>query len=209
MKTRGTSVSGSWLRFAVFLIVCLVGCAGPAYHVISLQPHPAGEGKASSQRVVGVLQFEDSRTSPRLLGKRIRSNGKEEQILLDTASAAEIITDLLIKSLKARGIGVVQLSSWQADPQHLSDLPKEVDLAIAGKIEALEVEAHSTLVKTTVRYRVRLSARLGFKKEGRVVTRTAESSPEETILRFDPAKMEKGFNEALALAQSNLLEGLF
>jgi hypothetical protein len=209
MKNPRPSANNALLGVAVFLIVCLVGCAHPSYHVISLRPQPTGEGKVSSQQVVGVLQFEDSRTSPRLLGKRILSNGKEEQIVLDTASAAKIITDFLVKSLESRGIRVVQLSSWQADPQHLSDLPKEVDLAIAGKIEALEVEAHSSLVKTTVRYRVRLSARLGFKKEGRVVTRSADSSPEETILRFDLTKIEKGFNEALASAQANLLQGLF
>jgi hypothetical protein len=208
MKTLSQTGKHIAAGLVLLMLACLLGCARPPYHVISLKPHPSGAQGATSESVLGLLPFEDTRSSVRVLGKRVFSDGEEEKIVLDSSSAAKNVTQILLKYLKARGIRVVQLSSWQPDPEHLGDLPDDVDIAIAGKIEALEVEAQSSLVKTLVRCRVRLSARLGIKKQNKVITRTAEASPEITLLRFDRDKIEEGLNEALALAQTKLLEGI-
>jgi len=81
-----------------------------------------------------------------------------------------------------------------------------VDIAIAGRIEALEVEAESSTFKTTLRYRVKLSAKLGLKAQGKVVTKNIEVRPEETVILFERQKVEENLNEAVASALNRLVE---
>jgi hypothetical protein len=81
-----------------------------------------------------------------------------------------------------------------------------VDIAIAGNTEALEVEAQSFTFKTTVRYRVKLSAKLGFRDQRKVVTKSVEVRPEETVVSFNRQKVEETLNEAVSSALNLLVE---
>jgi hypothetical protein len=191
------------------LALAITACATPSKYIFHLLPLSPGEAGPSTTLVIGVLPFTDARPSPQVLGKRILSNGKEEQFLTDSPSPALDVTYILRRSLIARGIQMVELSSWIPDSEHLKDLPRDVDVAIAGRIESLQVEATSSLVDTKVVYRVGLSARFGFKKDGKVVTRSVEIMPEETMLRFEPLKIEERLNKSLAEALARLTEIVF
>ena len=186
----------------MILLTSLVSCAQHKTYWLHLRPHAEGEQGVTTKLTIGVLPFEDGRVATEKLGARVLGNGREEPIRLESSSAAEDLTHILRRSLEARNISVVTISSWDPAPQNLKDLPPEVDIAIAGRIEALEVEAQSSTFKTTLRYRVKLSAKLGLKAQGKVVTKTIEVSPEETVVLFERQKVEEPLNEA-ALASSS------
>jgi len=190
----------------VILLASVVTCAQHKTYWLHLRPHPEGEQGPTTKLTIGVLPFEDGRVSTEKLGARVLRNGREEPIRLESSSAAEDLTHILRRSLKARNIPVVTISTWDPNPQNLKDLPPDVDIAIAGRIEALEVEAQSSTLKTTLRYRVKLSAKLGLKAQGKVVTKNIEVRPEETVMRFERQKVEETLNEAVASALNRLVE---
>jgi hypothetical protein len=190
----------------VILLGSLVTCAKHKTYWLHLRPHPTGEQGVTTKLTIGVVPFEDGRLSTEKLGARILGDGREEPIRLESSSAAEDLNHILRRSLKARNIPVVTISAWDPRPQNLKDLPPEVDIAIAGKIEVLEVKAQSSTLKTTLQYRVKLSAKLGLKAQGKVVTKDIEVRPEETVMRFERQKVEETLNEAVASALNRLVE---
>ena len=193
--------------FLVLLLALgLATCAGSKTHWLRLRLHPVGEEGAKANVTIGVLPFEDGRTSTKRLGQRVLRSGKEEPIRLESASAAKDVTNILHRILKARKIRMVELSHWDAAPKNLKDLPEEVDVAIAGRIMDLAVEAQSFTVKTTVRYRVKLSAQLGLRRQGKMVMKAVEVNPEETTVRFNPQKVQESLNEAVATALGQIVD---
>lgn len=190
----------------VIVLASLVTCAKHKTYWLHLRPHPEVVQRATTKLTVGVLPFEDGRLSSEKLGARTLGDGTEEPIRLETSSASADLTHILRRSLEAMNIPVVPMSLWDPTPQNLTDLPPEVDIAIAGRLEALEVEARSSFLKTTLRYRVALSAKLGLKAQGKVVTKIIEIRPEETVVFFERQKVEKSLNEAVASAVNRLVE---
>lgn len=208
-KTLRSKVAPSvWLALSSVLLISLLSCAGPQSHRIHLRLEPAQTYAPSSSVTFGLVPFHDPRTSTRTLGKRVRRDGTEEPILVDEPSLSAVLTRIMRQYLRARGFRVVDLDSWRPDPEVLNQIPKEVQVAIAGRIDAMEVEANSSLWKTIVRYRVRLTAHLGLKEKKEVLTRSVEISPKETYLRFDPQKIEDRLNMALKEALDHLLKGI-
>jgi len=193
------------LLMMIFL-ASVVSCAQHKTYWLHLRPHAEGEQGPTTKLTIGVLPFEDGRVSTQKLGARVLRDGREEPIRLESSSASEDLTNILLRSLKVRNIPVVTISAWDPAPQNLKDLPPEVDIAIAGRIEALEVEAQSSTFKTTLRYRVKLSAKLGLKAQGKVVTKNIEVRPEETVILFERQKVEENLNEAVASALNRLVE---
>jgi hypothetical protein len=190
----------------VLLLTGLVTCAEHKTYWLYLRPHPGGEQGPKTKLTIGLLPFEDARVATEKLGARILRDGTEEPIRLESPSASEDLTDILRRSLEARNIPVVTISAWVPAPQNLKDLPPEVDIAIAGKIEDLEVEARSSILETKLRCRVKLSAKLGLKAQGKVVTETIEVRPEESVIFFKRQKVEEMLNEAVASALNRLVE---
>lgn len=192
------------------LVLCfligLVTCAKHKTYWLHLRLHPVGEEGPTTKLTVGVLPFEDKRPSLQRLGKRVTSSGKEEPIRLESSSPTNDVTKILLQLLKARSVRTVELTLWDGTPEDLRNLPKQVDIAIAGNTEALEVEAQSFTFKTTVRYRVKLSAKLGFRAQGKVIAKSVEVRPEETVVSFNRQKVEETLNEAVSSALNLLVE---
>jgi len=205
MKHSQTLVTMIFLG-AALMVLSFLGCATPSHYTLRLGPSPEEEKGPKTSLTIGVLPFEDSRPSPQFLGKLIDSGGQEVDIVLDSPSPAGDVTYILRRALRARGIRVVEFQYWTPDPEHLKDLPEDVDVAFAGRIDALAVNAESGLVNTKVKYRVRLSAKLGFRKDGVVITQSADVLPEETLLRFNPPRIEETLNDAVAEALNRLLK---
>jgi hypothetical protein len=190
----------------LILLASLVTCAEHKTYWVHLRPHPGGEQGATTKLVIGLLPFADARISTEKLGVRILRDGTEEPIRLESLSASEDLTHILNRILEARNIPVVTISAWNPAPENLKDLPPEVDIAIAGKIEALQVEARSSILETKLRCKVKLSAKFGLKAQGKVVTETIEVRPEETIVGFERQKVEEILNEAVTSALNRLVE---
>jgi hypothetical protein len=191
---------------AALMALSFLGCATPSRYTLHLGPSLTEEKGPKTTLTIGLLSFEDSRPSPQLLGKLVNPDGQAVDIVLDSASPAADVTYILRRTLRARDIRTVELQYWTPDPEHLQDLPEGVDVAFAGRIDALTVNADSALFDTKVKYRVRLSARLGFKKEGVVITQSAEVLREETLFRFNPPRIEETLNDAVAEALNRLLK---
>ena len=85
-------------------------------------------------------------------------------------------------------------------------LPEGVDIAIAGYVDVLEVKASSYTFKTEIRYLVKLSAKVGFKEQGKVLSKTVEDRPEESVMRFKREEVEKTLNEALTSTLGRLID---
>ena len=192
----------------LFFIVLfsLAACGGSKTYWLNLRPYPAAIQGETTKLTVGIVPFEDARPASQRLGVRVLSSGKEEPIRLDSLSVSEDVTHILRHILKARKIRVVEMSRWEPAPQNFKEIPEEVDIAIAGRIETLEVKAQSSTFKSTIRYGVKVSAGLGFKAQEKVVTRIIEVRPEETVIGFNREKVEKSLNEAVTSALSRLVE---
>ena len=207
LATSGVVKRKAICAFSILMLLgSLLSCAKHKTYWLHLRPHPTGEQRVTTKLTIGVLPFEDGRISPQKLGARVLGDGREEPIRLESPSAAEDLTNLLRRALKARDITVVAMSAWDPRPENLKDLPPGVDIAIAGKIEALEVNGQSSTLKTTLKYKVKLSAKLGFKAQGKVVTKEIEVRPEESVVLFDRQKVEETLNEAVASALNRLVE---
>jgi len=53
---------------------------------------------------------------------------------------------------------------------------------------------------------VKLSAKVGFKAQGKVLSKTIEDRPEESVVRFKRQEVEKTLNEALTSALGRLID---
>ena len=195
----------SYIFLALILAISFVSCAGSKTYWLHLRPDFAPQKSSTRKLTIGVLPFEDNRAASQRIGQRLLSNGKEEPIRLKSSSPAQDVTYILLQLLKARDIQTVELTDWEPAPANLKNLPEEVDIAMAGYIEALEVEAKSSTFKTEIRYLVKLSAKLGFREEGKVVTRTVEARPEESVMSFNRQAVEQTLNETLSSALERLI----
>jgi hypothetical protein len=155
---------------------------------------------------IGVLPFQDNRPPSARIGERILSNGKEEPIRLKSSYPARDITSIFLQLLKARNIRTVELTDWEPIPGNLKDLPEEVDIAIVGYVDALEVKATSSTFKAEIRYLVKLSAKVGLKGQGKILSKTVEDRPEQSVVRFKREEVEKTLNEALNSALGRLID---
>ena len=195
-----------YIFLTLLLALSLVSCAASKTHWLHLRADSTGQKSSSSNLTVGVLPFEDNRPPSQRLGQRVLSSGKEEPIRLETSSLTQDVTSILLKFLKARDIQTVQITNWVPSAKNLEDLPEGVDMAIAGHVENLEVEAKSSTFKTEIRYLVKLSAKFGYKSQKKVVTKTVEVRPEESVVSFKRQRVEETLNEALSSALNLLIE---
>ena len=195
-----------YLLLTIVFAMTLVSCAASQTYWLNLRADSTVQKTPTTKLTIGVLPFQDNRSPSARIGERILSNGKEEPIRLKSSYPTQDITSILLHLLKARNIRTVELTDWEPTPGNLKDLPEEVDIAIAGYLDALEVRASSYTFKTEIRYLVKLSAKVGFKEQGKVLSKTVEGRPEQSVVRFQREEVEKTLNEALTSALGRLID---
>ena len=195
-----------YLLLTLILALSLVSCAGSKTHWLNLRADSVVQKTPSSKLTIGALPFQDNRHPSARVGQRVLTNGKEEPIRLRSSYPTQDITSIFRQLLKARNIRAVELTGWEPTPGNLKTLPEEVDIAIAGYVDVLEVKASSYTFKTEIRYLVKLSAKVGFKAQGKVLSKTVEDRPEESVVRFKREEVEKTLNEALTSALGRLID---
>ena len=194
-----------YLLLTLIFTLSLVSCAASKTHWLNLQASSFVQKTPTTTLTVGVLPFQDNRPPSARVGERVLSNGKEEPIRLKSSYPARDITSIFLQLLKARNIRAVELTDWEPTPGNLKGLPEEVDIAIAAYVDTLEVKARSYTFKTEIRYLVKLSAKVGFKEQGKVLSKTVEDRPEESVVRFKREQVEKTLNETLTSALGRLI----
>jgi hypothetical protein len=195
-----------YLLLTLVFALTLVSCAASKTHWLNLRADSTVQKTPTTTLTIGVLPFQDNRPPSARIGERILSNGKEEPIRLKSSYPTRDITSVFLQLLKARNIRTVDLTDWEPTPGNLKGLPEEVDIAIAGYLDALEVKASSYTFKTEIRYLLKLSAKVGLKAQGRVLSKTLEDRPEQSVIRFRREEVEKTLNEALTSALGRLID---
>ena len=195
-----------YMFLSLIFALSLVSCAASKTYWLNLRADSTVQKSPTTKLTIGVVPFQDNRPPSARIGQRVLSNGKEEPIRLKSSFPTQDITSIFLQLLKARNISTVELTGWEGAPGNLKDLPEEVDIAIAGYVDALEVKASSHTFKTEIRYLVKLSAKVGFKAQGRVSTKTVEGRPEESVVRFNHQEVEKSLNETLTSALGRLID---
>jgi hypothetical protein len=175
-----------YMFLSLIFALSLVSCAASKTYWLNLRADSTVQKSPTTKLTIGVVPFQDNRPPSARIGQRVLSNGKEEPIRLKSSFPTQDITSIFLQLLK--------------------DLPEEVDIAIAGYVDALEVKASSHTFKTEIRYLVKLSAKVGFKAQGRVSTKTVEGRPEESVVRFNHQEVEKSLNETLTSALGRLID---
>jgi hypothetical protein len=203
---RKTEYRNIYMLLTLILALSLVSCASSKTYWLNLRADATVQKSPTTKLTIGVLPFQDNRPASARIGQRLLTNGKEEPIRLKSSYPTQDITSIFRQLLKARNIRTVELTGWEPAPGNLKDLPEEVDIAIAGYVDALEVKASSYTFKTEIRYLVKLSAKVGFKAQGKVLTKTVEDRPEESVVRFKRQEVEKTLNEALTSALGRLID---
>jgi len=203
---RKTEYRNIYMLLTLILALSLVSCASSKTYWLNLRADATVQKSPTTKLTIGVLPFQDNRPASARIGQRLLTNGKEEPIRLKSSYPTQDITSIFRQLLKARNIRTVELTGWEPAPGNLKDLPEEVDIAIAGYVDALEVKASSYTFKTEIRYLVKLSAKVGFKAQGKVLTKTVEDRPEENVVRFKRQEVEKTLNEALTSALERLID---
>jgi hypothetical protein len=203
---RERKYRNSYLLLTLLFTLSLVSCAASKTYWLNLRADPTVQKTPTTQLTIGVLPFKDNRPPSARIGQRVLTNGKEEPIRLKSSYPTQDLTSILLQLLKARNIRTVELTDWEPTPDNLKDLPEEVDIAIAGYLDVLEVKASSYTFKTEIRYQVKLSAEVGFKAQGRVLSKTVEGRPEESVVRFKREEVEKTLNGALTSALGRLID---
>ena len=195
-----------YMFLVLIFALSLVSCASSKTYWLNLRADSIVQKTPTTKLTIGVLPFQDNRSPSARVGQRVLSNGKEEPIRLKSSYPTQDITSIFLQLLKARNIRTVELTGWEAAPGNLKDLPEEVDIVITGFVDDLEMKASSYTFKTEIRYLVKLSAKVGFKAQGRVLTKTVEDRPEESVVRFKRQEVEKTLNEALTSALGRLID---
>ena len=195
-----------YMFLTLIFALSLVSCASSKTYWLNLRADSIVQKTPTTTLTIGVLPFQDKRPPSARVGQRVLSNGKEEPIRLKSSYPTQDITSIFLQLLKARNIRTVALTDWEPTPGNLKDLPEEVDIAIAGYVDVLEVKASSYTFKTEIRYLVKLSAKVGFKAQGKVLSKTVEGRPEESVVRFKREEVEKSLNEALTSALGRLID---
>ena len=195
-----------YLLLTLIFTLSLVTCAGSKTHWLNLRADSTVQKTPTTELTIGVLPFQDNRPPSARIGERVLSNGKEEPIRLKSSYPTQDITSIFLQLLKARNIRTVELTDWKPTPGNLKELPEGVDIAIVGYVDALEVKASSYTFKTEIRYLVKLSAKVGFKEQGKVLSKTLEDRPEQSVMRFRREDVEKTLNEALTSALGRLID---
>ena len=203
---RERKCRNTYLLLTIVFAMTLVSCAASQTYWLNLRADSTVQKTPTTKLTIGVLPFQDNRPPSARIGERILSNGKEEPIRLKSSYPSQDITSIFLQLLKARNIRTVELTDWEPTPGNLKGLPEEVDIAIAGYLDALEVRASSYTFKTEIRYLVKLSAKVGFKEQGKVLSKTVEGRPELSVVRFQREEVEKTLNEALTSALGRLID---
>ena len=195
-----------FLLLILIFALSLVSCAASKTHWLNLRADSTVQKTPTTTLTIGVIPFQDNRPPSARIGERVLSSGKEEPIRLKSYHPTRDITSIFLQLLKARNIRTVELTDWEPTLGNFKDLPEEVDIAIAGYIDALEVKANSYTFKTEIRYLVILSAKVGFQEQGKVLSKTVEDRPEESVVLFKREEMEKTLNETLTSALGRLID---
>jgi hypothetical protein len=208
MKSNGRErkYRNIYLFLVLIFALSLVSCASSKTYWLNLRSDSIVQKSPTTKLTIGVVAFQDNRPPSARVGQRVLSNGKEEPIRLKSSLPTQDITSIFRQLLKARNIRIVELTGWEGAPDNLKELPEEVDIAIAGYVDALEVKATSYTFKTDIRYLVKLSAKVGFKAQGKVLSKTVEDRPEQSVVRFKREEVEKTLNEALTSALGRLID---
>jgi hypothetical protein len=197
------------LCISASLLTVFYGCTGTRIHKVSFLPSLVDTEIAYTGITVSISPFEGCPPPPLILGRRVRMDGKEEKIVLESADPCRDLTHLLWDYLQGRGYRVRLLPRRPEAPEELTNsTDRKAPLVISPKLELVEINAKSSLVSTELRYRIRISAKMAIWGQNEIIERAVELNPRKTTALFKIQEIERVFDQQLKVAFEHLLQGL-
>ena len=170
-------------------IIVATGCAGTGERIDLKVPIASGADEkvvAMSSATVAVLPFEDDRTDRSHLGTRQHLWGGESHFSLPSGSLGEATAQAFADFLKGKGWNAsVAKGNWAAG----------VDVAIAGQLIDVGVDAKSGIGQTALHAKSRLVVQVKNRADGSQVRETLTSSGTNQVFWFDPEDAQELLNE--------------
>lgn len=188
-------------------VAAFSGCAGSKIYLIDVK-YLAGKKLPPTSKVVGICSFEDMRKGKgkENIGVRHRPGKHVDLLKLEEETLSEVTTQAVKDYFAEKGFEVTDCKGWDKSPEGLDRLPKDLSLVIGGKIDSFIVEAKSGITITDIQYRVKIEALIGQIADGKVVTRTIQSTPTSKEMGFDPGKVKNELNKILTEVIRNLFK---
>ena len=188
-------------------IAAFSGCAGSKIYLLDVK-YLAEKKLPPTSKVVGICPFEDTRKGKgkENIGVRHRPGKHVDLLKLEGGNLSEVTTQAVKDYFAEKGFEVTDCKGWDKSPEGLDRLPKDLSLAIGGKIDSFMVEAKSGIIITDIQYRVKIEALIGQIEDRKVVTRTIKSAPTSKEMGFNPGKVKAELNSILTEVIQNLFK---
>lgn len=203
--TKKTCYAMGWVISTLMAIVLFSGCAekGPILLNVGYQP---AEGKAATAKnvVVGVSPFKDIRgTAASVLGTRTIPSGMQNDFMVK-GTVADLVTVALKNALKAHGLDVKDVPSWDLSAEGMN--AEGAELLFSGEIKIMRLDTKATPLKTSLTAFVQIKIVVGD-IAGKKIIRTLDvhSKIEQEVL-YSREELESALSEALTSALDQIFQ---
>ncbi len=194
-----------WMIASLMTVVLFAGCAekGPILLSVGYQPEE-GKTAAAQNIVVGVSPFKDSRdAAPSLLGTRTVPSGMRNDLVV-TGTVAGVVTAALKDALKARGLAVKDVPSWDLTAENIK--AEGARLLFGGEIKTLRLDSKASSLSTSVTAVVQIKIFAGDVAEKKIIrTLDVQSRVDQGIL-YSRDRLESVLSEALTSALNQIFQ---
>lgn len=205
-------VSGYQIWCVVFVATLLVGCAPGLYSVdmkyVPTRTFPKAKG-VTQPIALTVAAFQDVRKikDNMLIGRVIKSNGKQIPVLPKFVTPSKAVTEPIKEFLRQAGYRVASASpAW--DLQESSINKGWGPILVGGSIDDLDVVCQESLTIMKYKAKVKLTIYFADTLKGKIFhTVTTESSGSLEHVLFSEERLEKQINTALSDAMEKIFEG--
>ncbi len=205
------------LGLAGILLTLTVACAPPPVYDVRLHLPLVPADLPDSAPVVGVVPFEDARSSDlkdeeeyggRRIGERKDLDGNRQDIVLGEESVSGAVTTLFQSILRKNDFVVSDVPAWRPAQDGSPSVPRGVDAVISVRIEDFSIMVHSGRLSTEITYGLRFTAEIGIKGKEQVTIHTVKVEPKLTRPGFSQATVERNLNKYLTEALERLAEDI-
>ena len=205
-------VSGYRIWCVVFVVTLLVGCAPSLYSVdmkyVPTRTFPKAKG-VTQPIALTVAAFQDMRKieDNMLIGRVIKSNGKQIPVLPRFVRPSKAVTEPIKEFLRQAGYRVATESpAW--DLQEASINKGWGTILVGGSIDDLDVVCQESLTVMKYTAKVKLTIYFADTLKGKIFhTVTMDSSASLDHVLFSEERLEQQINTALSDAIEKMFEG--
>ena len=194
---------------SLIALLFLAGCAEKGPILLTNIGYQPAEGKAPASKaekkvVIGVSQFKDSRgLATSVLGTRTIPSGMQNELVVQ-GTVAELVAAALKDALKARGLEVKDVSSWDLSAEGMK--AEGCDYLLGGEIKTLRLESTGTTLNTDLTALAQLRIVVGDPLEKKIIRTLDVNSKIGQQILYSDERLEAALSEALTGALDQIFQ---